>query len=85
MIDWKRRGLDLAVVVNRYEKDRLIPDRKLIFKMAAEMLRLAEIEKNSKKKFLEWNRCDDPSRAQILYQEYLEIVRSVRNEQEDSD
>lgn len=85
MIDWKRRGLDLAVVVNRYEKDRLIPDRKLIFKMAAEMLRLAKLEMMAKKKFLEWHLCSDNKLAEKLYEEYLELVRSIDDEQEDSD
>ena len=80
MIDWRRRGLELAGVVNRHQKDRMLNDRDLGWKIAKELLRLAKIEDKAKKKFLEWYHCKDKKKYKPLYEEYLELVRSVNEE-----
>jgi hypothetical protein len=77
VIDWKRRGLQLAEVVNRHQKERMLNDRNLGWELAAEMLRLGKIEDQAKKKFLQYWKCKDKKKRERLFNEYLEISRQV--------
>jgi len=78
MIDWKRRGLALAVVVNRNRKDRMHSDYLLGWEMAKELVALAKIEEKANKKFLQWYRCSNKVKAEKLFEEYLKLVRKIR-------
>ena len=44
MIDWKRRCLELAEVVNRHRKDRMHKDMKLGWEMAKELVEIGKRE-----------------------------------------
>jgi hypothetical protein len=77
VIDWKRRAVELAIVVNRHEKERMLNDRNLGWELAKQMLKDAKIEERAKVKFWEWWRCSDKKKRKRLYDEYLKLVRSV--------
>ena len=59
MIDWKRRALELAEVVNRHRRDRMINDMKLGWEIAEELIELGKRETKAQQKFLEDWRCPD--------------------------
>jgi hypothetical protein len=75
VIDWKRRALELAEVVDRYRRDRMHNDRLLAWNMAQELIELGKREDKARKKFFEWNSCTDKKQAEKLYDEYLELIR----------
>ena len=75
MIDWKRRALELAEVVNRHRKDRMHSDMKLGWEMAKELIDLGKREGKARKKFMESLRCPDKKERERLYAEYLEMIR----------
>ena len=75
MIDWKRRALELAEVVNRHRKDRMHADMKLGWEMAKDLIDLGELEGKARQKFLESWRCPDKKEREKLYNEYLEMIR----------
>jgi hypothetical protein len=77
MIDWKRRGLELARVVDRYRKERLITDRKLIWEIAEILLKLEKIEAKAQAKYFEWVRCEDRKSREKIFEEYLELIRKA--------
>ncbi len=49
MIDWKRKCLELAEVVNRHRKDRMHTDMKLGWEMAKELIELGKRECEAKR------------------------------------
>ena len=75
MIDWKRRALELAEVVNRHHKDRMHSDMKLGWEMAKDLIDLGKREGEAQKKFMESWRCPDKKEREKLYNEYLEMIR----------
>ena len=75
MIDWKRRALELAEVVNRHRKDRMHADMKLGWEIAEELIELGKRESKAQLKFLEHLRCPDKKEREKLYSEYLELIR----------
>ena len=75
MIDWKRRALELAEVVDRHRKDRMHADMKLGWEMAKDLIELGKREGKAQKKFMEHWRCHDKKEREKLYEEYLELIR----------
>jgi hypothetical protein len=75
ILNWKRRALELTKIVNCHRKDRLHRDMLQAWELATELIELDKKEKKLKKKFLEWWKCKDKKRSQIIYDEYLELVR----------
>ena len=75
MIDWKRRALELAEVVNCHRKDRMHSDMKLGWEIAEELLELGKREGKAQQKFMEHWRCHDKKEREKLYSEYLELIR----------
>ena len=68
MIDWKRRALELAEVVNHGSFLQALS-------MAKELLDLGKREGKARQKFLESWRCPDKKERERLYAEYLEMIR----------
>ena len=75
MIDWKRRALELAEVVNRHREDRKYEDYKLAWEIAEELLEMGKREGEAQQKFLESWRCPDKKEREKLYNEYLELIK----------
>ena len=75
MINWKRRCLELAEVIDRHRRDRMHSDMKLGWEMAKELIRLDKIEKKAQQKFMEHWRCPDKKKRGVLFDEYLELIR----------
>ena len=75
MIDWKRRALELAEMVNRHRRDRMINDMKLGWEIAEELIELSKREGKAQQKFMEHWRCPDKKKREKLYSEYLELIR----------
>ena len=75
MIDWKRRALELAEVVNRHHKDRDLFDMYLGWEIAKEVIDLGKREGEAQQKFMEHWRCPDKKKRERLYAEYLEMIR----------
>ena len=75
MIDWKRRALELAEVVNRHRKKKDFMDMCLGWKMAENLIELGKREGKAQKKFMEHWRCPDKKEREKLYSEYLEMIR----------
>ena len=75
MIDWKRRALELAEVVNRHRKDRMHSDMLLAWNMAKDLPELGKRESEAQQKFMEHWRCPDKKEREKLYEEYLEMIR----------
>ena len=73
MIDWKRRCLELAQVVNIHRRDRMHSDMKLGWEIAQELIELAKREDKARLKFMEYWRCADKKESVQLYAEYLEL------------
>ena len=68
MIDWKRRALELAEVVNHGSFLQALS-------MAKELLDLGKRETKAQQKFTEHWRCPDKKTREKLYSEYLEMIR----------
>ena len=77
MIDWKKRGLELARVIDRHRKERMVIDKVLGWTIAQEMLRLEKLENKAQKKYVEWHRCEDNKKSNELYEEYIELIRKA--------
>ena len=75
MIDWKRRALELAEVVDRHRKDRMHADMKLGWEMAKGLIFLGKREGEARQKFMEHWRCPDKKERERLWAEYLEMIR----------
>ena len=89
MINWKRRCLELAEIVDRHRRDRMHSDMKLGWKMARELIELNKIEEKAHTKFMEHWHCPDKKKREIIYDEYLELIRQIptleeEEEEEDS-
>ena len=78
MIDWKRRCFELATIVDRHRKERMLTDRKEAWEMARKLLTLYKLENKSQEKFMAYWREPDKKKAQKLYQEYLDIIGIVQ-------
>jgi len=79
MIDWKRRALELAEVVDRHRKDRMVNDKKLAWEIAHNLLKQVREEDKARALFLKYWREKDKVKAQEHLQEYLEIIRSYND------
>lgn len=80
MIDWKARSIELAELIIRYKKGRLITDRHLIFNKAEELIKVAELEDMVKGKFLEMWHCEDELEKNKLYEDYLELMHQCASQ-----
>ena len=77
MIDWKRRCMELAEVVNRHRQERMHNDMQLGWKMAKRLMELHTLERKAQEKFLEWWKCTDKKKREPLYAEYLELLKRI--------
>ena len=77
MINWKRRALELAEVVDRHRKDRMHSDMKLGWEMAQELSERGKREEKTQKKFLEYWNCSDKKKKVRLYDEYLALEENL--------
>ena len=75
MIDWKRRCLELAGVVDRHRKERMVNDKKQAWVMAQELIELGKREDKAQVKFMEYWREPDKKKARVIYDAYLELIR----------
>ena len=85
MINWKRRCLSLAKVVDRHRRDRMHNDMKLGWEIAKELINLNKIEEKAQKKFMEHWRCPDKKKWVVIYDEYLELIRQLPKLEEEEE
>ncbi len=84
MINWKRRCLELAKVIDHHRKDRMHSDMKLGWEMAEDLIKQNKIEEKAQRKFMEFWRCPDRKKGEIIYDEYLELVRQLPGKQNET-
>lgn len=80
MIDWEKRCIELAEIVNRHRKDRMHVDMHLAWKMATKLLKVQKIQQLKILKWKEYNSCPDRKKRDKLWDEYMDLVRAMELE-----
>ena len=80
MIDWEKRCIELATIVDRHRKDRMHLDMLRGWAMAQKLIKIQKLQKKKVLKWQEYNSCPDRKKRDILWDEYMVLLREMAAE-----